>query len=275
MKKVLLFLFLLLLSLSSWADPVEIAGIYYNFIEKAKIAEVTSNPNKYIGTKRIPNTIAYRGTMYNVTKIDEWAFANCSGLTSVSIGNNVTSIGRGAFSYCTGLTSVTIPNSVTSIDYGAFYGCNSLTSVIIGNGVSKIEARTFDECTKLKSVIIGNGLYSIGTYAFARCKELSNVYYYGQHVLYADVDAFAESYIEYATLHVHKSLINKYKSTATWKDFGSIVPLTDVELGLNETPADEMSAQYIQLNGMYTPKLKPGLNIIRMKDGTTKKVWVK
>ena len=57
------------------------------------------------------------------------AFENCTGLTSITIGNSVTSIGEDAFSGCSGLTSITIPNSVTSIGGGAFSGCVGLTTV--------------------------------------------------------------------------------------------------------------------------------------------------
>ncbi len=58
-----------------------------------------------------------------MTSIGNYAFRDCSGLTSVTIPNSVTSIGRSAFYNCNGLTSVTIPNSVTSIGKEAFYGC--------------------------------------------------------------------------------------------------------------------------------------------------------
>ncbi len=44
----------------------------------------------------------------SVTSIGQYAFYNCSGLTSVEIPNSVTSIGQYAFGYCGGLTSVTI-----------------------------------------------------------------------------------------------------------------------------------------------------------------------
>ena len=57
-----------------------------------------------------------------------------AGCKTTIIPNSVTSIGDYAFYNCSGLTSVTIPNSVTSIGYSAFRGCSGLTSVI-----SKIE----------------------------------------------------------------------------------------------------------------------------------------
>jgi hypothetical protein len=45
------------------------------------------------------------------------------------IPNSVRSIGDYAFYNCSGLTSVTIPDSVTSIGQDAFSGCSSLAIV--------------------------------------------------------------------------------------------------------------------------------------------------
>ena len=79
----------------------------------------------------------------NVTSIGEYAFQNCTGLTSITIPNSVTSIGQSAFSGCTGLTSITIPNSVTSIGRGAFSNCTGITSITIPNSVTSIGQSAF------------------------------------------------------------------------------------------------------------------------------------
>ncbi|MBQ2123561.1 MAG: leucine-rich repeat domain-containing protein, partial [Bacteroidaceae bacterium] len=65
----------------------------------------------------------------SVTSIGDYAFYDCSGLTSVEIPNSVTSIGESAFDCCSSLTSVVIPNSVTSIGDYAFASCSGLTSI--------------------------------------------------------------------------------------------------------------------------------------------------
>ena len=49
----------------------------------------------------------------------------------MTIPGSVESIGNWAFDNCSGLTSVTIPDSVASIGNYAFVGCENLTSVTI------------------------------------------------------------------------------------------------------------------------------------------------
>ena len=88
-----------------------------------------------------------------VTTIGEWAFCNCTNLTSVIIPDSVTSIGDGAFERCTSLTSVVIPDGVTSIGKYALYNCTSLTSVAIGNSVTSIGG-VFSNCPSLTSITV-------------------------------------------------------------------------------------------------------------------------
>ena len=76
----------------------------------------------------------------SVTSIGGYAFAWCTSLTSVTIGNSVTSIGVWAFYGCTSLTSVTIPDSVTIIGEDAFSWCDSLTSVTFEGTVAQWNA---------------------------------------------------------------------------------------------------------------------------------------
>ncbi len=114
-----------------------------------------------------------------MTSIGDYAFYDCSGLTSVTIPNSVTSLGDGVFEECSGLTSVTIPNSVTSIGYMAFYNCSGLTSVTIPNSVTSIGDGAFEECSGLTSVTIGNGVTSLGDYAFYDCSGLTNITFIG------------------------------------------------------------------------------------------------
>ena len=159
----------------------------------------------------------------SVTSIGGSAFEGCSGLTSVTIPNSVTSIGHWAFSDCSGLTSVTIPNSVTSIGQSAFKDCSGLTSVTIPNSVTSIGDGAFQDCGGLTSVTIGSGIKTIYSKAFANCENLEDVYCYAESVPQTNANAFNDSYIEYATLHVPDASVNAYKQAEPWKNFKSIV----------------------------------------------------
>ena len=141
----------------------------------------------------------------------QYAFSNCTSLTSVIIPNSVTSIGNSAFDFCYSLTSVTIPDSVTRIGYRAFYECYSLTSITVDenneyyksidgnlytkdgktliqyaigkeatsftipNSVASISNYAFRNCSSLTSITIPDSVTSIGYYAFDYCDSLTSV----------------------------------------------------------------------------------------------------
>ena len=189
----------------------------------------------------------------SVTTIEDDAFSGCSNLSSVTIPNSVTSIGNGAFLECSALTAVTPPNSVTSIGHGAFYGCKSLTSITIPNSVTSIERQTFQGCSALTSVTIGIGLTSIDNNAFANCQNLTNVYCMADNVPLSNSDAFAGSYIEYATLHVPKGCTDAYRTAEPWKNFKSIVEMVDAKVKLSKSKVIIEKGKTLTLKATVTP----------------------
>jgi hypothetical protein len=174
MKKHLLFIFATLLPLLSSAQTkVEIDGIWYNLVSKAKQAEVTfkgdsydSYDNEYSGSITLPATVTYDGVTYSVTSIGDEAFFYCSSLTAITIPKGVTSIGSSAFEGCESLTTINIPEGVTSIGALAFLGCTSLTDIILPEGVTSIGAAAFYDCSSLTTITLPEGVTSIKSWAF-------------------------------------------------------------------------------------------------------------
>src|SRR5574344_251123 len=175
MRKILLALFMVLMTGETFAYDFEVDGIYYAKLSDSVSVQVVSSSTRYSGTVTIPPSVVNNGKTYSVTAIGDKAFFFCTGLTSVIIPNSVTSIGEETFYNCSGLTSVTIPKSVTYIDNGAFYNCTGLTSVTIGNSVTAINSRTFEGCMALTSVTIPNSVTRIGDSAFENCRALTSV----------------------------------------------------------------------------------------------------
>jgi hypothetical protein len=173
MKRTLLFVLIFLPMLAS-ADVVEIGGIYYELVPKAKAAAVVKNPNGYTGSVVIPASVIYDGKEYSVTRIADAAFAGCNALTTVTIPEGVNTLEQHAFWYSS-LTSITIPGSVKSIGDWAFYCCDCLTSATLSDGVASIGNYAFSNCGKLASVTIPNSVTSIGGSAFSECASLASV----------------------------------------------------------------------------------------------------
>ena len=111
-----------------------------------------------VGDVSIPSSIDGK----IVTGIGAYAFAGCSGLTSVTIPSGVTSIGNSAFTWCSSLTSVTIPSGVTSIGAWALSYCG-LTGVTVPDSVTTIGDAAFFGCFELADndgfVIVRNVMY--------------------------------------------------------------------------------------------------------------------
>ena len=107
--------------------------------------------------------------------IEEGTFSGCRSLTQVEIPNSVTSIGDSAFVVCRSLTSIEIPDGVESIGDSAFAGCSSLTSIKIPSSVTSIKDSAFEGCSSLTSIEIPDGVESIGDSAFAVCSSLTSV----------------------------------------------------------------------------------------------------
>ncbi len=80
----------------------------------------------------------------SVTMIGNYAFRQCTGLTSIVIPNSITNIGSAAFQSCTNLTSVEIPNSVTVICSVAFLGCPLASVHIKCNNPPIIDGTVFN-----------------------------------------------------------------------------------------------------------------------------------
>ncbi len=74
----------------------------------------------------------------------------------------MTSIGDYAFYNCSGLTSITIGNSVTSIGSGAFNGCSSLFTVRFDGEAPTIGSRVFDNTQVSYILVEGTNIATYG-----------------------------------------------------------------------------------------------------------------
>ena len=174
MKKLFSFFIALVTSAGTiFASDTQVDGIWYNFDNSSMTAEVTyrgsdsySYSNEYTGSVTIPFTVNYNAKTYSVTRIGDWAFSGCTGLTSITIPNSVTSIGIGAFYDCTALTSVHISDLVT--------WCNISFQDGTANPLHRAHHLYLQE-NEITNLIIPNSVSNIGNYAFYGCSNLTSI----------------------------------------------------------------------------------------------------
>ena len=183
-------------------------------------------------------------------EIGEYAFAYCSGLTSLTLPVGITSIGEFAFSGCSGLTSLNLPADITSIDKYAFSGCSRLTSLTLPAGIT-----------------------SIGEFAFSYCSGLTSIYVYAEKVPRIGRYAFEGCASRKCTLYVPKGTYDNYR-LSEFGYFENIVEFDATGIDKTTTSTDVEEVSRYSLNGQRLVGPTKGLNIVKYSDGSVKKVAV-
>lgn len=118
-------------------------------------------------------TISGEGAMDNYTSASDVPWATCVPyINNVIVEDGVTNIGDYAFCDCSNLSTVYISADVQNIGNSAFENCTNLKSVILPEGAMTIGSSAFRNCTNLSEVSLPNSITRIGTCAFAECTNL-------------------------------------------------------------------------------------------------------
>ena len=214
---------LLFLCMKAFAYDCEVDGIYYYRISATDLEvanKVFSDQNRsaYTGSVTIPATVTYLGKTFNVVSIGEYAFRDCTQLTSITIPNSVRTIKSYAFYNCTQIAAIHIPESVMTIEDGAFEGCSQLAHMVIPNGVPEVADNTFYGCASMKTVVLPSSISSIGADAFNRCTSLISIYIMNETPPICGTNAFDKVDRTWCTIYVAKNS-KAYENDNEWRSF--------------------------------------------------------
>lgn len=224
----------------------------------------------------------------SVKSIKSHAFAY-SGLDSIFIPDNVTEMGTGVFDNCKSLKTVRLsaaseikaytyrdcsslkkviwPGKITSLGSSAFQNCSAFDSIILPEGITEIGKNVFKGCTGAKKLSLPSTLATIGDGAFSGCDSLAYV------VNYAAVPQTITDnvFTTYNTLCVLDGSLQAYRSAYGWYNFyiigGADNGVDGIDGGEEAYPVD-----YYTPAGMRVDENCRGIVIVRMSDGTTRKV---
>ena len=228
----------------------------------------------------------------NLTVLDTCVLSGCTSLESIKLPVRLERIELSAINGCSKLKTIEIPEMVSTIGGFAFPRDNSLETVVTSKNLKEIYYYAFNNCISLKTVVLGESVERIGKSAFYSCQSISNIYILNPIPpainLYFDglynkdigslttnnfMDTFDWETYTGATLYVPIGSKEAYQNNDDWGNFKNIVEIDPS--GIKKITTDEdIDARYT-LNGSRILSPIKGINIIKLKDGTVKKVFIK
>lgn len=174
----------------------------------------------------------------DITSIGEQAFNNGNALASDLSFPKLTSLGSNAFGYCRAMKRIELGGTLENVTGEAFYGCEGLTDVVLSEGIKSIGSRAFNNCYSLTEITLPASMTSVAANAYAGCDKIANVYCYATVPPTASDNSFVSTVYPTVILHVPEEAIDTYKKADIWKNFATIVSLTDSGVGSieNDTP---------------------------------------
>ncbi|MEG0972863.1 MAG: leucine-rich repeat domain-containing protein [Lachnospiraceae bacterium] len=115
------------------------------------------------------------GLPSTIESIDNFAFAFCKNLRTISFPYGLNTIGIRSFYDCENLDSIQLPDSVTKVGNYAFAFAKGATALKLSASMQVISMGTFFQCEGIKEAAFPTQLTAVRAYAFGGCKQLTKI----------------------------------------------------------------------------------------------------
>ena len=238
-------------------------GIKYKLNEEAMTAEAAGLADSTITDLVIPASITVEGKEYQVQSIGNNAFNN-NHFSSISLSEGLKTIGRASFMFSWKVKEIILPNSVESIGVCAFEHCFAEVFVF-GEGIKTIEVAAIKSLPLLREL-----------YIYAR--QIPNIVPW--------TEDFPDETTWYAVkLYVPNDLVEEYRQSRSELPYFNevrdekILPISkdykSFLTSISTVKSESYKAARFSLDGRRLTSPQKGINIIRMTDGTVRKVIVR
>ena len=186
-------------------------------------------------------------------------------------------IGKDMFAFLETMEEFVLPNVLIKIDNFGLDGCK-LTEVNIPEGVTSLGVGSLGEST-LKKVVLPSTLTAIESSAFWGSMDLRSITVNAVEppsVIHSIDQTDFEDYVtSQVVLTVPDESVEKYRNHPQWGKFVNISS-NKAPTAVNQVErADNAPSAWYSYDGRQLTSPAKGLNIVRMKDGSVKKVMVR
>lgn len=223
---------------------LSLSNVTFNDINVSVLQSIGAHAfdNTKISSIQIPNAVSV---------IAEYAFANCSLLTTVDIieGSNLRSLGSHCF-YKSGIfANITIPNTVMTLGEYCFYD-TSVSLTTLPCSLSTIPAHCFEK-TPIPSMKIPSSITHIADYAFNDCTLLATLTFVGSKLQVIGAYAFMNT--AFTTVSIPNSVTDIGAHAFDGSSGGKITTVTIHNLSTLKVVADYAFYDN-NISSIYLPK---------------------
>ena len=237
-----------LVSISLPKSAKEIGHALFSFCSNLKNVELPDVPELGYGTFEFCTSLEKIDLPKSITKVGVFTFGNLENLKEVNMPS-VTEIGDSTFVYCRKLEKVSMA-SVQQIGAKAFFGINSIRVIYLPANLRSINDGAFALCQNLGKI------YSLSPTAPETAESSFN-----------DIDGNC-------TVYVPKGCAASYKAACGWSKLNIVeADLTGISENMNEQDIKVISRYDLQ--GRKQTKAAHGISILKMSNGSTRKIWKK
>ncbi len=220
----------------------------------------------------------------SLENIENNAFEGCTGLKSISIDEKNTHFcaennmlfdaeKKVLLLYPRGTEpEIIVTPAVETIGQNAFISMQNVRVLKVSEGVKNIAESAIRYMGKLEEVFLPSTIEDIATGNFTWCKKIKSIVceavtpptYNGEDFAYIDGGA---------TLYVPEGSIETYKAHKDWGKL-TVKPLSEFA-GAEQITATATETSRYDITGRILTQPERGINIVKMSDGTVKKVIVR
>ena len=160
-----------------------------------------------MGCKNLVVTIDGVSYIGDGLKSKVWLVDCNESVVSVNVPDNVIGFADYAFQDCSALTTIYLPSDLLRISTGAFYNCTKLSSVGFPapSQITSIGSYAFSECKSLQGLYMPNSVTQFGDYVFKGCSSLKTIHFAGTTEEWNAIDDFGD---KWCVVNVYSHFVN-------------------------------------------------------------------